>query len=104
MHSTPVERYGKRWNALTVTATDLDSIRVLYRQDDTMTLWGIPYGMRPGQSPRDLQRAGNAGGWIYLGGPGWWGTLDADSIVRIKIWLTVHADDVPTGPCEFDVI
>ena len=33
------------------------SIKILFRSPDTLTLWGIPYEMRPGQSPGDLWRS-----------------------------------------------
>lgn len=41
------------------TPENLAQIRVLYRQPDTLALWGIPYDMRAdvGQQPRDIERA-----------------------------------------------
>ena len=44
---------------------DFTTIRVLYR-DNNLTLWGIPYDMRPGQAPRDLQRAYADYEWISI--------------------------------------
>lgn len=35
----------------------LPTIRTLYRQPDTLSLWGIPYVMREGQTPRDIWNA-----------------------------------------------
>lgn len=84
---------------------DLDSIRTLYRQPDTLALWGIPYDMRPEQSPRDLWNAPHAPGplddWIYLGCPGWWGSIEEADQKRITAWLARHAELVPENPCEW---
>ena len=40
-------------------------MKVLYRQPDNNVLWGIPYKMKPGQSPRDLLNHPNRG-WKAL--------------------------------------
>lgn len=101
---------------------NLNSIRTLYRQPDTLALWGIPYDMRPGQNPRDLWNASRpdvllarAGGrlgammhapgplddWIYLGCPGWWGSIEEADQKRIAAWLARHAELVPENPCEW---
>ena len=92
----------------------LNSIVVLYRQPDTLALWGIPYAMRPGQQPRDLFRAhrdyvppppGHYGrkqidisDWIWLGSPGWWGTLSKEEQGEIEAFLRSHEGDIPQGP------
>ena len=35
--------------------TDFTAIKILYLSSDgNLTLFGVPYGMRPGQAPRDL--------------------------------------------------
>jgi hypothetical protein len=94
----------------------LDSVRVLYR-DGNMQLWGIPYKMRPGQQPRDLERAhhdyvppryGYYGSkqisisdWIWLGSPGWWGGLSNRSIAETKDFLEEYREYVPRGPYEW---
>lgn len=103
---------------------NLNTIRVLWRQPDLMSLWGIPYAMRPGQSPRDLWEgrqisdvlalaAGHYGqmisfpgpheGWIWLGQPGWWGNLSSETQAAITAFLEPlrKADLVPTGPGEW---
>jgi hypothetical protein len=102
----------------------LETIRVLWRQPDLMSLWGIPYAMRPGQSPRQLwesrkmpdtaaQAAGYYGrtisdpgpreGWIWLGQPGWWGRYDKATQDAITAFLEPlrAAGVVPTGPAEW---
>lgn len=82
----------------------LATIRVLFRRDDSLELFGIPYEMRPGQSPRDLWRAGRTDGWIWLGSPGWWGHLDSVAQHEIRTFLAENAADVPDGPFEWSYI
>ena len=83
-----------------VTAAQLCTIRVLYRGADSMDLWGIPYGMRPGQGPKDiLDRYRDA--WIWLGSPGWFGAMDPASIERVKAFVASCGPDVPCGPYEW---
>lgn len=78
----------------------LCTIRVLYRGADSMDLWGIPYGMRPGQGPKDiLDRYRDA--WIWLGSPGWFGAMDPASIERAKAFVASCGPDVPCGPYEW---
>lgn len=109
----------------------IDSIHVLYRRPDSLCLYGIPYAMRPGQSPRDLiraewpaksherympplKRSGELpSDWIYLGTnthahkgeiliPWWSGdTSTSDPRPDIKAFLTAHADSIPDGPGEW---
>jgi len=96
----------------------LSSIKVLYRQSDTLTLWGIPYDMRPGQQPGDLFRAARnyqplpygwygsprptaTDNWIYLGTCGWYGTLSKERIEEIKVFLETHKDLIPQYPEEW---
>lgn len=99
------------------TAERLQSIRVLYRESDSLSLWGIPYRMRPGQQPGDLKRAersyvapayGHYGSkkidlsdWIWLGTPGWWGHLSKADQSAIQAFLSQHADEIPRGPEEW---
>lgn len=100
----------------------LRDIKVLYREPDTMFLWGIPYGMRPGQSPRDLidgyrrysvpLRPGHYGtvlkdprdSWLWLGSPGWWGHLSPVRQKAVKKFLARCGDAVPEWPNEWSVI
>jgi len=97
---------------------DLSKIRVLYR-DVNMQLWGIPYDMREGQSPRDLQRAyeqyvpprpGHYGskrielGWTWLGSPGWWGSMSKARRAEVEDFLAWFKDAVPSGFYEFSVL
>jgi hypothetical protein len=100
-----------------VTRESLQAIKVLYRAPDTLALWGIPYDMRPGQAPRDLQRArdswtparpGHYGSkpidlsnWIFLGYPGSRGSLTAVEGETIAAYLTDKAADIPGNPCEW---
>jgi hypothetical protein len=103
-----------------VTQDKLDAVVVLYRENDTMHLWGIPYRMRPGQSPADLLRASHNGDrpvygqhgtpkpvdisdWIWLGSPGWYGALTHDEIVLVKAFVDKHrvTDSIPTYPNEW---
>lgn len=86
-----------------ITAELLATIRVLYRAPDTLALYGIPYEMRPGQAPRNI-REDLRGAWIWLGSPGWWGSLERDEQQAISIYLESWADWVPENPCEFSCI
>ena len=95
----------------------LARIKILFRRDDSLTLYGIPYDMRPGQQPGDLWRAhrdyvptryGAFGSknidlsdWVYLGEPGWFGIWDAEAIRLIKAWLEKHAEEIPNNPFEW---
>ncbi len=97
----------------------LSSIRVLYCENDTLALWGIPYDMRPGQQPDDLLRADRRqreqydprllqaklrdvkSGWIWLGSPGWWGHLSPSRQSEIREFLAAHKDCVPNSPNEW---
>jgi hypothetical protein len=89
-------------------ADKLKTIRVLYRTD-TLALWGLPCAMRPGQHPRDL-RSMNANEalqrrtedcWIYLGSPGWWGSMTDANRVAVEAFLAEHRDSIPQGPEEW---
>ena len=100
----------------------LATIQVLFRQPDTLSLWGIPYQMRPGQSPKDIWQGrtisdtlktaqgwygamlpdpGPGKDWIWLGCPGWWGTMDAEKQAAVTAFLAQHKDAIPGGPNEF---
>lgn len=60
--------------------------------DNNLQLWLIPYPMRRdvGQAPRHLVSAGNTHGWVWLGSPGWYGSLSPELIVECK---RMHADE-----------
>ena len=95
----------------------LETIRVLFREPLVLTLWGIPYDMRPGQSPRDLWKAHHEwtaprpghygspqvslGDWIYLGHPGWFGSLPKDRIEAVKAFLERVKEHVPGNDNEW---
>ena len=103
---------------------NLASIRVLWR-DRNGGLWGIPYGMRPGQSPHNLWDSttlvrlntngmdlghrtpapGPRPGWIWLGGAGWYGSMTADQIQAVQAFLAPLGRDVErlSFPCYLDV-
>jgi len=79
-------------------ANNLKDIKVLYREGDgSMKLWGVPYEMRSGQSPKDLKDANNTKDWIYLGVPG---AEEED----VKEFLESVKDRVPDHPGEWDTI
>jgi len=100
----------------------LAEVRVLWRQPDTLGLWGIPYDMREGQSPNDLARAhrnweapryGHYGSkridlsdWIWIGQPGWWGSWTKADVAALKSWLASPrvAENIPDGPCEWTTL
>lgn len=100
---------------------DLSKIRVLFRAPDTLDLWGVPYDMRPGQSPRDLwqaprpvrdaerarcgykeRRDGPREDWIYLGTPG--GHDRVEETEPVKSFLARHAADIPHNPYEWTTL
>lgn len=92
-------------------------ILVLWRQPDTMSLWGIPYRMRPGQQPYDLWKARrdyvplppghygappiNLDDWVWLGSPGWWGDMSNIRSERIEAFAQRYPSLIPQGPCEW---
>lgn len=78
----------------------LATLKVLYRHPYNGGLYGLPYGMRPGQTPTDLLRANNTKGWIWLGSQGWWGSLSKRDQKHISRWLESLAD-VPQSPGEW---
>jgi hypothetical protein len=83
----------------------MNNIKVLYRQADTMSLWGVPYEMKSGQAPRNIIDGNDGripGDWIYLGGPGWWGNLSKDRQEEIQAFL--EKQDVPQWPCEWSEV
>ena len=74
---------------------------VLWRQPDTLTLWGIPHDMRPGQEPADLFAA------MPFPRYGWYGTPGRVAGPR-EGWRIISAgeaasygDDVPQAPGEW---
>lgn len=94
---------------------DLRSVRVLYR-DRNLQLWGIPYDLRPGQSPRDLfdsrtepvlgthygqarSAPGPRADWIWLGAPGWYSTMSPGERNETKAFLA--GLDVPKNAHEW---
>lgn len=81
----------------------LSSIRVLYRAPDTLCLYGIPYKMRPGQSPRDIwgYRDHPEHGWIWLGSCGWFGDMSKERQAEVKAFLRAHHDEIPQWPFEW---
>lgn len=84
------------------TSEDLARIRVLWRRHDGgMALYGIPYPMRPGQNPRHLWDAGNTKDWIWLGQPGWWGSMPKSEITATVTFLAELPAAVPVSPGEW---
>jgi hypothetical protein len=93
-------------------AKKLAGIRVLWRAPDTLTLWGLPYELRPGQTPYDLFKASkiphpergfltSIADWVWLGQPGWWGHLDKPHQKMVEKFLEKHRDNIPRNPPEF---
>ena len=78
----------------------LESIRVLFRDADSLDLWGIPYDMRPGQGPKDIARAFRED-WIWLGTPGWYYDMPKARQEEVRAFLAKHAASVPMGPYEW---
>lgn len=113
----------KRASGKFITKADLDKIVVLWRQPDLMALWGIPYAMREdcGQTPkhlwdarnRDIRRPVRSGvyhskpvdlsDWIWLGQPGWWGSILPEEQNAIRVWLSPLEilGLIPVSPCDF---
>jgi hypothetical protein len=87
---------------------DLQTIKVLYRSDYSLDLWGIPYQMRRdiGQQPRDiLPRYRND--WIWLGSCGsyghGWARLSDERIKEIESFLAPLRERglIPGNPHEW---
>jgi hypothetical protein len=81
----------------------LARVVVLYRAPDTMALYGLPYRMREGQSPRNIAERFR-GDWVWLGSPGWWNRYSEREQGLIREFLATHADDIPDGPHEWSNI
>lgn len=105
-------------------------VKVLFRRDDSLCLYGIPYEMKPGQQPGDIWRSirdapyrspadcWRAGapysqptlppeGWIWLGSPGWWGTMAREEREEIERFLAEVKDSggiIPDGPFEWSPV
>src|SRR5579885_3579582 len=62
------------------TETNLRSIRVVAYLNGTFV--GIPYDMRPGHSPRDIE-ARWRDEWVYLGSPGWYAMSAAEKAIAV---------------------
>lgn len=87
--------------------SDLTTILIIYRENDTMSLWGITERMRPNQQPADLLTNRNArASWIWLGSPGYWGALTLRERTKreafVKTWRQRGA--VPESPNEWNYL
>ena len=102
---------------------NLTTLRTLYRDSQTLALWGIPYRMRSGQSPRDIwenarrsqeealtrppgtygatERPCPPADWVWLGSPGWWGHLAPEDRTTVKEFLAQHRHHIPGNPHEW---
>ena len=127
---TPTDNVGEEKKgkiALANPAPEFDSIKYLWRQPDTLSLWGIPHELRPGQSPKDLflaewpcrhehdwlpvdyrkcaprKRSGEAPpDWIWLGAPGWYGSMSRGQVDEVKAFLKrLNPQSIPSGPHEW---
>lgn len=76
---------------------NIKDIKILYRQNITMSLWGLTCRLIPGQQPSNIA---NRQGWIWLGSPGWWGGMSAAEILEIKNFLA-SCWTVPAHPGEW---
>lgn len=96
-------------------AKKLSGIRVLWRAPNTLDLWGLPYDLRPGQTPYDLFKASkilhptrgfltSIADWVWLGQPGWWGHYDQNQQNAIKVFLEKHAGIVPRNALDYGMI
>lgn len=87
---------------LVLGPSDLKQIRVLYRKDDSLTLYGIPYEMKPGQAPKDILER-YRGAWFYLGEPGWYGNMTTWQMKTVRDFVDrLEAQGlVPNGPHEW---
>ena len=102
------------------TKADLDRIVVLWRKPDCLSLYGIPYAMREGcgqtpkhlwdardadyrRSPLDTTRRVTLDDWIWLGSPGWWGSMLPEERTAVEVWLAplYTLDLVPRNVCDF---
>jgi len=82
-------------------SADLSSIRVLYR-DTHLSLWGIPYNLRPDQQPKDISSAYRSD-WIWLGSPGWWGNMPPERRIEVERWLST-VPYIPGNPYEWEIL
>ena len=99
-------------------AENLAEVKILFRESDTLVLWGIPYEMRSGQQPADILRGYEKryrpcgipstarlqhpkNYWLWLGSPGWWGGMTKDEQALVRAFLAKYADAVPNGPNEW---
>jgi hypothetical protein len=78
------------------TPQNLASIRVLTYFQGAFV--GIPYPMRDGQQPRDIDAkwrdSESAGAWIWLGSPGWYGSMNAAEKEMAIAFVKRHGSDV----------
>lgn len=86
-----------------ITPELLSTVKVLFRRDHSLCLYGVPYTMRRdvGQQPGDLWRAGRTEGWIWLGSPGWWGNMQYPEIKLVQEYLAQHSEEIPQFPNEW---
>jgi hypothetical protein len=76
---------------------------VIWCEPFTMFLWGLPYELRVGQSPRDIcERA--RGDWMYLG-DGFGGCMrhcsEEERQLVAKFLHKIGRVNLPSMPCEF---
>lgn len=106
-----------------ITPEVLANLKVLYRSPDTLTLYGIPYEMREGQSPRDIYEYAKRSqqealerpqhilaakpqpfppkDWVYLGEPGWFGHSNEADAQAAKAFVDKLGRDAPGDPHEW---
>lgn len=73
---------------------DFSEIKVLWRKPETMELFGIPYALKPQQSPKDLAPRLETS-WIRLGYEGKWVSPEAENFVQSL------GNAVPENPNEY---
>ncbi len=91
--------------AYEISEERLSEIKIIFCAPYTLGLYGIPYEMRRdvAQEPRHLWRFERTEGWIWLGTPGWYGSMTAETIERVKRYLDERRalDQIPRNPYEW---
>lgn len=94
----------------TPSVANLATVRVIWYT--ARSFHGIPHTMRHGQQPADLlPRFKFLDTWVWLGSPGWYGSMTADQRARAIAFMQpilarnrfatdgwVSIDDVPAAP------
>lgn len=91
-----------------VSPAGLRQIQVVYL-DRNFIFWGLPYGLRPGQSPRDIDR-GPFGDrfrdeWVYLGSTTFYYGQQHERELAVQFLNALErTGDQPDYPFSFSVL